>query len=87
MQGRLPLLASPTRGGGATGILGQQKYDGRLLHARGRPGGGMAIRTVREQLGQKDVRTTHIYTHVINRGGSAVKSPIGGVLSPKDEVG
>jgi len=48
----------------------------RFIRFHGRLQDGDDIRTVQELRGHKDIKTTMVYTHVLNRGGQGVHSPL-----------
>ena len=69
--------SSPVQAAGLTKPATYHSFATHLLT------GGYDIRTVQELLGHRSVRTTMIYTHVLNRGGRGIQSPADALLLPE----
>jgi len=70
MRGPLPLSTSDATPSATREFIPHLYGTTRLLES------GYDIRTIQELLGHKDVTTTMIYTHVLNKGGRGVRSPM-----------
>ena len=68
------LELAPTRLEGSKGRLCGGVRDPMGFHSPNLLGGWHDIRTIQDKLGHEDVKTTMIYTHVLNRGGRGGRS-------------